>query len=1276
MRTIGRALLLSGMLALAFSLAAASGPPMRLDATKPLTQYVLDAWRDDTGLPVDSIAAIAQTPDGYLWIGTEQGLVRFDGIRFTVFDKKSTSAFRVNEVTALLAGRDGTLWIGTRGGGIVTFDGRNFIRTPVALRFIFGLAEAPDGSVWAAAPVALCRVRKHELRYFGKKEGYEGGRVDAIAADAGGAWVSLSNQVLHVGEKGIERFTARDGLSGTTVTALRWTSHGLVAGNDAGGADRLAGNRFEPLLRGSSPHAIVSIVEGAGGSLWMATTGGGVVRWAGGKLDSLGTHDGLTSDSLTQIFEDAEGNLWVGTIGGGLVRLKESKVASLELPDSLGTRWVLPVLHARDGSVWMGTMGGGVTRLKDGVATHFTVANGLRSNTTYSLVEDPDGSIWVASESALHRIHGGRIVQTLTKADGLAGTMIFGLDLARDGSLWVGTNGGLNHITRGKIETLTYEMGYPKGSILSIRSASDGSLWLATPREVDHCVGGRCTAFRRADGLTPGRIANITIDEKDGSVWVATGGDGIARIHDGHVRTYRAQDGLLDDAVYNVVQDRGGDLWIPTSRGLFTVQRAAFDLFDARSISRIPITVFKKSDGLKTSDFSGGFDRPGFRDADGRLWFPTTRGVILVDPEKMPPPLGAPRVRIEGVQADGAAFAPSASGTRIDLPPEKRQLQIEYTAPSFYAPETTTFRFLLAGFDGHWQEAGTRRTAYYNNVPPGRYQFLVEATNGGGGSARTSTVIEVVPRFYEGWPFKLAIALTILLGAVVLHRRRMDALREHASELRRSEEHFRSLIENATDVILVTDANGIVRYASPSFDNVLGSPANDFLGRPAGKLLGREAADAFFDALRARRRTITTFELRDPAGMRRELEVCGVVSEEDSSFILNCRDVTDRRRLEAQLEQANRLASLGRLAATVSHEFNNVLMGIQPFVDILRRRNDSRDVQHATAQMSRSISRGKHISEEILRYTRPAGPTLRPVPVRTWLSDMQTELGALIGANVRLAIVAPPRLTISADLSQLNQVVTNLAINARDAGASSVRIEARPVEGGGVFPFGIIREPQRFAHISVIDNGSGIPDSLLTKIFEPLFTTKVTSGTGLGLAVAQQVIARHGGEIFVESRLGAGTTFHIFIPIAVSEQGELLTAVEPEPPPAAGGRRVLLIEDDPAVGEGVAMLLEAEGFRVELAPTGSDALNVIPRFLPDLMILDVGLPDIDGVELYGIIVAKWPEIPVLFSTGHGDFGLLEETLGASPRGYILKPYTIEALLAAIASVLDREQSVA
>lgn len=1247
-----------------------AGPgSFRIDPSRPMADYAIASWRDTSGLPVDSVASLAQTPDGYIWLGTEQGLVRFDGVRFTVFTRRNVSALPSNDISALFVSKDGTLWVGTRGHGAVTWDGTQFRRVPIPYKFIVGFAESHDGAVWIGAPSAITRAYRGNYTTFGKNEGYPGGRLYAVAADSDGAYAALPQGVFRISERGARHWSEKDGLGGATVRALLMSSGGLLAADESGHVFRLEQDRFVRLFTLPGEHAVASVLEGPERSLWLATIGGGIVRYAGGRLDSLTQEDGLTSDSINPMIEDDEGNLWAGTTGGGLVRISEGRLRTVETPQKLNGEWILPLTQASDGSVWFATNGGGLNHLTADSVTRLTTEDGLGSNAIMAIAEDSEGSIWVGHAEGLQRVVNGTVQPPLT-ATGLAGKTVWALAVAQDGTLWVSGSGGVHTIAGGVVRDMTRENGVPAAPIVAIREAADGSRWFVRPDSVEHFSSGKLTSYGREEGLISKNVWALTIDEVDGSVWVGTSGDGIARIREGRVTMYDSTDGLLGDTAYAIVQDRRGDVWISTSFGLYTVSRASFDRFDRGEISRIPITVFRKSDGLKSSDFSGGFDRAGFRAADGTLWFPTTRGLAVVDPQALPVNTTPPRVRIESIVENGIDHGTSAV---IRAPRGRRTFEIAYTAPVFIAAEGMTFRYKLLGFDDEWQDAGTRRTAYYTNVPPGEYRFVVRATTADGISADAEAPVEVLPRFHEAWPFRLACALVLLLFVLIVFRRRMEKIRRHERDLRKSEEHFRSLIENAPDMLIIVDRLGRIAYASPSVTTALGPMPEVEPGREMrGLFVEPRVCDTFLGEVRKRSLHSLTHAFRDAEGSPREIEIVGATAAHSDELVLNCRDITDRRKLESKLEQANRLTSLGRLAATISHEFNNVLMGIQPFVEIIRRKSDDSGVHNATVRIGQSVARGKRISEEILRFTRPVEPTLTSTPVRSWLLDLETEIRALVGPGVQMAIIAPEGVAISADPGQLNQVLTNLAINARDAGATSVRIEACRIEGDGHFEFGVVENPERFAHITFSDNGSGIPESVLPHVFEPLFTTKKTKGTGLGLAVAHQVISRHGGELFVESRVGTGTTFHMFLPYAVSETGELLSGGDELPvADAPASCRVLLVEDDATVADGVMLVLESDGFHVAHAANGGDALSMIPRFAPDVVILDVGLPDIDGIELYHRIAKQWPRLRVIFSTGHGDVARLDFSGAVTPL-YLQKPYTVEELVGAIGSALEQD----
>lgn len=388
--------------------------------------------------------------------------------------------------------------------------------------------------------------------------------------------------------------------------------------------------------------------------------------------------------------------------------------------------------------------------------------------------------------------------------------------------------------------------------------------------------------------------------------------------------------------------------------------------------------------------------------------------------------------------------------------------------------------------------------------------------------------------------------------------------------------------------------------------------------------------------------------------------------------VVTFQDISERKRLEQDLEQARRVESLGRLAATIAHEFNNVLMGIQPFVEIIgARAPDQSDIRKSLNYISFAVQRGKRVSHEILRFTQPAEPVFEKIDVRTWADELVEQTKPILGPRVRLVVdVAMEVEGMLGDSAQLHQVFLNLFLNARDAMPSggTIHFSAISTDETAPFPLGTAVRGE-FVHFIVSDTGRGIAPEVMKHLFEPLFTTKKSGGTGLGLALVHQVITRHGGHVFAESRLGEGATFHVYV------------RKSDAPPPAfvgsgsrgsLAGRRILLVEDEQAVSAGIEILLEIEGMVVHMVNCGKDTIDAVTHFAPDVVVLDVGLPDVPGDVVYREMARRWPDLPVIFSTGHADRTKLTEHLTHPNVKFLTKPYEARDLILFIEELLNED----
>jgi PAS domain S-box-containing protein len=385
--------------------------------------------------------------------------------------------------------------------------------------------------------------------------------------------------------------------------------------------------------------------------------------------------------------------------------------------------------------------------------------------------------------------------------------------------------------------------------------------------------------------------------------------------------------------------------------------------------------------------------------------------------------------------------------------------------------------------------------------------------------------------------------------------------------------------------------------------------------------------------------------------------------------VVTFQDISERREIERIKElERTRIGRLGRLAANVAHEFNNVLMGAQPFAELLMRASTTPKTQNWSRQILDSIARGKRITEEILRFARPSEIDAKPFSVQQWLGAVSQEILGFMG-NRKFHLRMPKEpLYIEGDQLQMTQVVINLARNACDAmpNGGALTIAAEAVYSYQRFSFADLTTPDRFVHVTIQDTGSGIPADILPRIFEPLFTTKKNRGTGLGLAIAEQVVTRHGGHMFVESTAGRGTTFHLFLPATIAE---LVVSPSASNKVGLAAGRLLLVEDDATVGAGIAAILEEAGISVRTVTTAREAFRAVDDELPDAIVFDIDLPDMDGTDAYREMVSRRPELPVIFSSGQGDEAKIDDLLEMGHVRFLRKPYDAGTLLGSLAEVM-------
>jgi ligand-binding sensor domain-containing protein/signal transduction histidine kinase len=756
--------------------------------TSGLSGYLGDVWQTEDGLPHNAVQAIVQTRDGYLWLGTPAGLVRFDGVRFRVFNQ---GELKHNNVHALVEDGDGTLWIGTYGGGLHRYQRGRFeavgTSEGAASAFVRTLYRDRRGRLWVGTHDRGVAFRDGGggLRTLRAADGLSNDTVRVVYEDRRDRiWIGTNAGGLNLWQDGrvsayavkpgpLSPYGAADGLSNDNVLALWEDGQGtLWIGTDGGGLWRLRDGRIE--AQGTREvlgiDGVRQLLEDRSGRLWIGTDGGGLNLFRDGRFEAYTSRDGLPSDIVLALLEDRERNVWVGT-RDGLLRLKSRKFRVYGGRDGLANDFVTAVLESADGKLWIGSRAG-LDRFDPGSGRARRARPDLR-DAVLSVLEDETGTVWIGTRSGLIR-SGGATAREFRTADGLPSEYVTVLAPGRGGVIWVGTRRGLVQVEDGRVRPTPGGAGAPLEVTAALEQA-DGALWIGTEtRGLFRLQAGAWRSWGTAEGLPHPTVTALTDDGE--SLWITTP-SGLARWRDGRLRRYTTAEGLPSIQLFGAVDDRRGHLWLSTARGIARVEKRSFDEVDRGAATMLSVTSYGKTDGLRSSECNGAGQPAAWRGRDGRLWFATVKGLAVIDPARIPSNPEPPPVLIEEVRADDEPLPPEYAP---ELSPGHRRFEFHYTALSFFSPEKVRFRYKLEGFDRDWVEAGPRRVAYYTNVPAGAYRFRVTAANEDGvwNAEGAAYGFSLRAHFYRTrwfWAGCLAAAGLLGLGFYRLRMRQLTA---------------------------------------------------------------------------------------------------------------------------------------------------------------------------------------------------------------------------------------------------------------------------------------------------------------------------------------------------------------------------------------------------------------------------------------------------------------------------------------------------------------------
>lgn len=1032
---------------------------LAVDPHVALTQLGREAWNDGNGLPQNSVRGLAQDDAGFLWLGTEEGLVRFDGVRFERFDKRSFPGLGSSMVLSLARQGD-VLWLGTEKAGlcrVASGTARCVPLGPAPQAFVDGLV-LHDGAPWVIAGRALWVVREGSAEAAPPFDG----APTALASQGNVLWVGTTAGLVAL-EGGVARRVGEalpvEAIGAGTDGAL-WVAHPGVLVHRRGEVE---------LSRYPLEARAVVLMEDRQGALWV---GGplGLGRLVDGRFEWLRSANTSGAFSVVTLLEDFEGSLWVGTATEGVTRLRTQRMTAFGAPEGLGGEYVTSVAAGAAGEVWAGAWRGGLDHLTwsdAGVRSvrHLGLAQGLPNDTVWALAAARDGRVWVGTAEGLAVVDGARAV----RHDALHG-VVHVVAIAADDAVWAGGGGGLVRIAAdGGVQRYLDAGAEPEPNTLLM--LGDGGVWLGTSRGLQRLEGERFVPVTGDATLDDARISSM-VETSPGTVWVGTSSSGLFRWKQGALARLGMEHGLPDDTAFTVQPDGHGSLWTTCNLGVFRTSLAELEAVADGRAPHVSVEAFDMHDGMRSRECNAS-GAPSTRDAQGRLWFPTLRGLVRIDPAQGPMNGVPPTVSVTQVLVDGRVVP---LGEVLEVGAGARQVELHYTAASLRQPERVRFEYQLEGVDVAPVAAGTRRTAYFSNLPPGPLRFSVQAVNDSGVRSVAPAVVQlwVRPRFTQTVWFPVTVALSVLVVAALGFWVRVRALRARQVVLER-----------------------VVRE------------------RTAELATRNQELDGALATLRSTQSELVQAERMASVAVL----VQGIAHELNNPLNFIAANLAPLARYVTFLSDA--AASLSDGKPRTADELA-ALTRLTPKKDLGFVR---KDVEALLGDLAEGARRAKLIVGDLQGLTQGARRALVMVDVEKVLAQTVTLLRPRVGPGVQVVVEVQPMPPLEARAGHLEQLAMNVVDNALRAVGErgTVRVRARPERDG--------------VRLEVSDDGPGMPEDVRRRATEPFFTTRTAGdGSGLGLAIVASIVEQQHGTLELESAVGRGTTVKVWLPRQVDRK--------------------------------------------------------------------------------------------------------------------------------------------
>lgn len=1120
-------------------------------------EYIIDHWETEDGLPENSATAMAQTADGYLWFGTYKGLVRFDGLRFEVFNTVNTPALTDSGIVNLYLDKAERLWVSTFKGMAVREKGV-WRSIGVADGWVGGyvrtFAERPTGGMLVTTfDGAVLEFTDGQFRRLPPPPGDAGAGAMGACDDEGTWWVSKVDRVARWeegrwttaagGAKELRGFlTARSGEGHLWVLQSRL----MVKVSKQAVIERRE-------LRGPIGE-LWSGFEDSRGNLWLCTLGQGMYRLSpDGGCRQWTTENGLSYDTVRFVFEDREGNMWVGTSGGGLMRFRPRRVHSIKALDGRVEPVVRSVSSTAQGGILVGAYADGLIRLSGDARTNIPSA-GL--GYVHSVLEDRRGREWTGTWTAgLFRTDGP--IPQRVPTEFTPGMNITALFEDSAGRVWVGDGHGVSVLDGEVWRVLGPSEGLPPSGVCSFAEDERGRMWVSNLTGVFRLENDRFEEVKSPGGAP---IADITCfkTEAGGTVWMGSRTTGLLRWREGRLDRVESRLGRAGSSISGILADHSGIWWLATNYGIIRVSRAQLDnVADGRAASA-DFLLLGIEDGMATIECTSERQPVCTTDTRGRLWFATVKGVAMIDPATFRLNTVAPPVRIDSIayarpssrgdsaSEEGFGFKVAAlADPDLRLPPGCRRLEFKYTALSFTDPAKVRFEYQLEGRDEAWVDGGHQRSAVYTDVPPGEYRFRVRACNNDGlwNTESASLTLAVAPFYWQTWWFKSVVGIGLVgSGSLVA----WWATNARHRERFKVKERFRLVIESAPNGMIAVNAAGRIVLVNAQTERSFAYDRSDLIGQPITLLLPGLldiSAAASGDGVHANG-TSSGKHQREMTGRRKdgrefplEVGLNPVSSAEGPLTMASIVDISERKRSQVELERQrlevthlSRVTMLGELSGSLAHELNQPLTAILSNAQAAQRflaleKVDLLEVRDILGDIVEQNKRAGEVIHRLRVLLKKGEIELVPLDIGEVVRDVLKLVGSdLINHGVTVRADIQPQLPmVHGDRVHLQQVLVNLVINGCDAmtanlpGNRKLGVKAQVDGTKGV-------------RVSVSDSGTGIAVENLDTVFQPFFTTK-TTGMGLGLAVCRTIVTAHGGELWAANNEGRGAVFHLVLPL-------------------------------------------------------------------------------------------------------------------------------------------------